>query len=179
MPIPRVTLRLRQLMHEQDSYDILLECHHNLFVSFNEHKFERFLLDESPNPMTELNLILAIKNELYKLDSIKPLLSMSEKGVHYAYELFIKKPCEWIGEGCQYLWAYISRQFSNIVLPISQNELISKYLTILSEFNVPYGIDETVNIPEFAHNGEDSGEICGLFTQQALDVLLERLKDYE
>lgn len=178
MPIKRVTLRLRQLMHEQDSYDILLDCHHSIFAAFNEHKFEKFLLAENPNPMTELNLILEIKNELNKLDERKPLLSMSEKGTHYAYELFIKKPCEWIGGGCRYLWAYISRQFSNVVLPITQNELIQKYLNILSEFSIPYAIDESVNIKEFSHEGENSGEISGLFTQEALDVLLERLKDF-
>lgn len=178
MPIKRVTLRLRQLMHEQDSYDILLECHHKLFAIFNEHKFEKFLLAESPNPMTELNLILVIKNQLNDLDERKPLLSMSEKGIHYAFELFIKKPCDWMGDGCQYLWAYIARQFSNITLPISQRELIEKYLGVLSKFNVPYAIDKTDAISEFSHEGEGSGEINGLFTEKALDVLLERLKEF-
>lgn len=176
MTIRRVTLRLRELMFEQESYDILFNCHRELFAFFNVHKFEKYLLDKSPSPMSELNLIIEVKDKLNELDIKKPLIRPNESGNHYGFELFYN--CPFIREA-PFFWTYMARNFSNDLLPLSQHELISKYLTLISELNIPFGKDESIYLEQFDHGEANKGIISGQIAEKGLDYLLARAKEFE
>lgn len=176
MPIDRKLLRLHELMYEQDTYDVLLESHKNMFVFFSMDKFEANVLSRDSNPMIELNMVTMIKKELNEINDRKPLLSPNESGKHYVFELFLEDPSEWITEGSRYLWAYLSRSFSNDLLPMKENDFIYKYLKLIGDLDIPYGKDETVFVKKFSHFDSNDGEISGVFTTKALDTLLSRLK---
>lgn len=176
--LKRINLKLKELMFEQQSYDTLYSILKDVFVNFDLNKFESHLLSSSGSRMTELNLKILLKDELNKLDKIKPLNAFNEKGKHYAFELFITDPKKWDLKGELYLWAYIAREFSDDLLPISEHDLIYRYLKIIGDFDIPFGSEEYTNIEKFNYDGKDAGIVCCSFVTEGLDVLLERLKMY-
>lgn len=179
MPIKRKKLEIHELMYEQESYDILLNDHKERFVFFDIKKFEYNNISRTHKKMAQLNMIISIKDKLDELDKIKPLYKFSEDGTRYAFELFLADPKEWRGKGSPYLWAYIARQFSDDVLPMDKDEFIKKYMDVVNKFNIPFGKDETVVIDEFTYDGNNNGEVNGMFVKEGLDTLIERSKLYD
>lgn len=179
MQIKRTNLRLKKLMCEKESYDIFFNCHKDMFVFFNVGKFEKFLLDQDPSPMSEIHLIHMVKQELDELDKNKPLLEYKDKGTHYAFELFLTNPGNWTSNAEPYLWAYISRKFSDDLLPMSKEEFKKKYMEIIKYFNIPYGEDKSIVLDRFTLGDMSNGLVSGMFVKIALDILLERLETYE
>ena len=75
-------------------------------------------------------------------------------------------------------WEYTARQFTYDNLPMSVEEFREKYIAIVNDFDIPFGIDEYVYIEKFAAGGMSSGVVGGKFVEDALELLCKRLRKY-
>lgn len=180
MPIARIELGNKELLYERESYEILEDTGHHLYNDFEMKSFEGAVLGsgETYVGVEDKELIIASRIRLNGLDKRKPFLRFKEKGQHYANELFLSDPGNWGSRGAPYLWAYLAREFSFDTLPLSADLLNRKYLCCIQELGIPFGVDEYVHIPEFAHGGMSSGMVGGMFVANALDVLQKRRAYY-
>jgi hypothetical protein len=127
-----------------------------------------------PYPWEDSLIISTSKIRLDGLDERRPFLRFKEQGQHYANELFLSQPCNWASRGAPFFWVHMARHFSSDKLPMSGDGLRRKYLHEVERLGIPYGVDEYVHIPQFAHGGMSSGMVGGMFVANALDVLLRR-----
>lgn len=181
MPVARVKLDLKELLYEKETYEILEDTAMHLYNNFDMKQLEGAVLGGGePCPGVENNeLISKARMRLDGWDKRKPFLKFGEPGQHYANELFLSQPCNWGSRGTPFFWAYMARTFSFDELPMTADVFRKKYMVELEKLGIPYGVDEYVHIPQFAHGGMSSGMVGGMFVADALDVLLKRLELYK
>lgn len=181
MPVARINLGLKELLYEKEIYEILEDTATHLYKDFSMERLEQAVLGgaEYCQGIEDNELILNAKKRLDAWDERKPFLKFGEPGQHYANELFLSQPCNWCSRGAPYFWVYMARLFSTDTLPVNTDAFKKKYLLELEKLGIPYGIDEYVYIPQFAHGGMSSGMVGGMFVANALDVLLQRMELYK
>jgi len=181
MPVARIKLSLKELLYEKETYEILEDTAMHLYNGFSMGQLEGAVLGSGEYcPGIENNeLIIRARMRLDGWDKHKPFLKFGEPGQHYANELFLSQPCNWGSRGAPFFWAYMARTFSHIELPMPADAFRKKYMMEVQKLGIPYGVDEYVHIPQFAHGGMSSGMVGGMFVADALDVLLQRLELYK
>lgn len=181
MPVARTRLSIKELLYEKETYEILEDTAKHLYKDFEMKQLESAVLGGGEYcPGVENNeLIIKARMRLDGWDKRKSFLKFGELGQHYANELFLSQPCNWGSRGAPFFWAYMARLFSYDELPMSADALRKKYLHEVEKLGIPYGVDEYVHIPQFAHGGMSSGMVGGMFVADALDVLLQRLNLYK
>lgn len=102
-------------------------------------------------------------------------MDFTVQGQHYGYELFLLEQPSWGSRGAPFLWAYLSRHFSDIPLPMDEDFLVSEYMKIIKEFKIPFGKDEYVYVERFAAGGM----IGGTFVKDGLEMLCKYLQLYK
>lgn len=181
MPVERTRLSIKELLYEKETYEILEDTARHLYKDFDMKQLEGAVLGGGEYcPGVENNeLVMKARIRLDGWDKKKPFLKFGEPGQHYANELFLSQPCNWGSRGAPFFWAYMARLFSYDELPLSADVLRKKYMHEVEKLGIPYGVDEYVHIPQFAHGGMSSGMVGGMFVADALDVLLQRLNLYK
>lgn len=180
MPVSRVNLNVRELLYEDETYNILMDTAHQLYDEF-ENKLLESVLSGSTEYFSEeeqKRLIELSRIKLDNWDKKKPFLKFGEVGQHYANELFLSQPLNWGSRGTPFFWAYLARKFSNDKLPMSAEEFKIKYLREIQKAGIPYGIEKCIYMEQFAHGGMSSGMVSAMFITKALDILLKRLELY-
>ena len=182
MPIPRRKIKIEMLLHEQDSYEILIKAGESNFTNWTIDKLEGhcFGNDYGPNQQyTAGTLIPLAEDYLNDLDAKKPFLKFNETGQHYANELFLSGPVFWGSRGAPFAWIEIARAFSNDKLPMGKSDFIEKYNSLFKELTgIEVGTDKYVYVEKYAHGGMSSGRVGGVFAFESLNVLLRRIAKY-
>lgn len=179
MPILYQTIPYNQLFCHQGAYDLINQSGREYFAEWNIDEFERTILGMgSTGYVCKSEDHEAVTKALSLLDKKMPFLKFGEEGQHYAYELFLSPPENWGSRGAPFFWTYTARQFTYDKLPMEQEIFVDKYKGIVEEFHIPYGIDEYVYVERFAAGGMSSGMVGGLFVEEALQTLCNRLKKY-
>lgn len=179
MPIHYCDVPIRQLLCNQSAYEIIDATGKKLFENWNMDEFEKWIIrdDYSIFLQPDENKIKLL-SELEQLDKTMPFLKFGEEGQHYGYELFLSPPPYWASRGAPFFWCYTARCFTYDKLPLSVEALTDKYMSIVNEFNIPFGKDEYIFIDKFSAGGMSSGMVGGLFAKTALETLIHRVKKY-
>lgn len=179
MPILYEKIPFQQLLCNQRAYEIIDKAGCAYFENWDMTEFEKAILGMGGTGCIgneqDHN---AVMKALTELDKKMPFLKFGEEGQHYAYELFLSPPDSWGSRGAPFFWAYAARQFTDDKLPMSQELFTKKYKEIVERLRIPFGEDEYVYIEQFAAGGMSSGMVGGLFVEQTLQILCNRLKKY-
>lgn len=179
MPVSYETIPFEQLLGHQAAYDLIDDAGRDRFEDWDILEFEKSTLGAGSTVYIRNDEDhKAIVERLKPLNDAMPFLKCGELGQHYAYELFLSPPENWVSRGAPFFWAYVARQFTFDKLPMTETEFKEKYMTIVKALGVPFGKEEYVHIKRFAAGGMSSGMVGGLFVQEALGTLLRRLKKY-
>jgi hypothetical protein len=111
-----------------------------------------------------------IENIFDDLDKEKPVLRSNSVGKHYANELFDVPPNRWCYNGDPFLWAYLSRKFSNVLLPLSKEEFTQLFNEFLSFIRFPKEDYKSVKIAKFAYK-----KCSRAVTRSSVAFILEKL----
>lgn len=181
MPSSYLDLLFCKLIGHQRAYDIINKHGDIFYDNWDINRFEGACIqNETYGPPAQWRAFRDyISLDLLELDREMPLLKLDELGQHFGYELFLQSPPVWGSRGAPGFWNKVSRAFSEDKLPCSKEYFIEKYMEIVNQYNIPFGQDEYVNIPEFDHGGISAGNLGGLFAKEGLEILLERLEKYQ
>lgn len=175
LPIKRINLTMNVLLKEQESYDILSRKISEINEPFTMREVEGSTFGEPSIPQRKLeNLIHECKNEFAVLDRFKPIYESTERGKHFACELFFEDPSGWGSRWAPFIWAYCARHFSNDILPMDNNFLIEKYYKFFLELGIPIDGEDSAFVEQFAWSGMSSGVVNGFFAKESLKSLILR-----
>lgn len=179
MPVSFTKIPFPQLLCHQGAYEIIDAYGRENFEGWDIVEFEKSILGcgsiKFVHNLRDANVLCA---PLAVLDKTMPFLKFGEPGQHYAYELFLSSPDHWDTRGTPLFWAYAARQFTFDPLPMSEEAFTKKYKAIAASFGIPYGKEEYAYIKRFAAGGMSSGMVGGRFVEEALPLLLHRLRKY-
>ena len=179
MPVSYVKIPYNQLLCHQEAYNLIDKAGKDRVDNWDMRAVENAVLGgENLSLICEKEKFDEIVSALEVLDSKMPFLKFKEDGQHYGYELFLSPPEYWASRGAPLFWAYAARKFTYDKLPMSIDLFREKYLSIVNEFEIPFGEDDYVYCERFAAGGMSSGMVGGMFVKDALDTLCQRLKKY-
>lgn len=181
--VPRKELKEKILLQEQESYELIkgLIERKNLF-SFDAYYNQIFAEeDRYYNPegaWKEGEVSLEQRKELSKeiasifdeLDKTKPILEINSVGTHYANELFYIPPNKWCYNGDPFLWGYLARKFSNVLLPLSKEHFTELFKDFLSFIQFPEKEYVSVEIPAFTYK-----DCTRAVTKSSVEFIYEKL----
>lgn len=157
MPKSYTQLSTYNLLQNKKIYCLIDEVCRKAFSDWDISAFERTILGGKNNiSFSEADVRSLINDYLLKLDAERPNLCYLEQGKHYGDELFRSVPDS--GESrasFKLLWAYLSRVFSEYLLPIDEKELRNKYLAEIEKFGIKQQSNRDKKIPQFAVNDGD------------------------
>lgn len=161
MPISYTQLSTYNLLQNNEIYNRTNEICNELFSDWSIENFERLLLGEKIQlSFSEDDVRNAINDTLLGLDKTKPFLRYLEQGKHYGYELFtnIPEPSHYETSFMKF-WLYISRAFSEYVLPIDEKQFRTFYLDATEKLGIrlsnnrDYSIDRLVVNNGYGNDG--------------------------
>lgn len=154
MPISYTQLSTYNLLQDKSTYNLIDTVCKEKFTDWDIVAFERSVLGEqSQASYTENDVRDAVYEELLELDKAKPSLLYLEQGTHYGSELFRVVPES--GEprsSFKMLWSYVSRVFSDYVLPIDTDEFRKLFLAELEKIGIRQQTNRDYKISQFAIN---------------------------
>ena len=179
MPVSYRRLSIEQLLCHDGAYKLIDIAGRLRFENWDIQQFEKnYLGCGGYRYIRSDEDMRAILQPLITLDVMMPFLRKDEQGKHYAYEPFLSRPGSWLSRGAPFFWAYTSRRFTYDPLPMAPQAFSCKYMSIVQELNIPYGMNDNVYVDMFAAGGLSSGQVNGMFVKDAHDKLWARLEKY-
>jgi len=168
----RVNMNKAQLFGDKDSFEIIMKYmgekyYYSLHEVVTDYEEEPFI------NLIHLPEMARVKQALEELDLNKPL---TDKSIILLFNRDIKGG--WCSRGNPHLWQAISREFTDLDLPISVDEFESVYRKAYEKYT---GIDfddpeDSFYMKEFAHGGMSSGIITRTFFIEELERLKKEIK---
>lgn len=168
-------INIKKLVLNQAYYD---ECNRIAAQMENNWDVKHFVLfclerGDTGDFMDHCSMYTDLIDKMEK--SVLPYDHLDKK---YAWELFLVRPA-WGSRGAPLFWAYAARQFTYDVLPLDEEWLKEKYLSIARSFGIdPDADDEYFYIEQFAAGGMSSGRVGSHFVRNTLNMLLEKNKEF-
>lgn len=152
MPKSYTQLSTYNLLQNKKVYCLTDEVCQKAFGDWDISVFERTILGGKYNKSySEADVRRTIHDHLLKLDVERPNLCYLEQGKHYGDELFRNVPDSGDSRSSfKLLWAYLSRIFSEYILPIDEKELRNTYLSEIEKFGIKQQSNRDKTIPQFA-----------------------------
>lgn len=189
--LQRANLTEKILLQEQESYDIIKNFieRENLF-SFDayyntifaaEDGYSRQGEDRNDGEITteqRERLREACKPSFDVLDKSKPIAASNSVGVHYANELFYDEPNDWLCTGDPFLWAYLSREFSKMQLPLQKERFLELFDKFTSFIPFPERDYSAVPIPLFAYR-DSVRAVTRCSVERMSEKLLKNLRNFD
>ena len=179
MPILYENLTYKDILHHKVAYEHFDNAGKRLFEDWDIIGFEKAVLGCGENRyMCMAEQIKREHNIFGKLNQEMPFLRFKESGQHYGYELFLTPPRFWGSRGAPLWWAYAAREFTFDKLPMDEEELFNKYISVAKAFDINMRYNNTYYIERFAAGGMSSGIVMGEFVRKGWYTIRNRNRLY-
>lgn len=179
MPVLYENLTYNDILHHQAAYECFDRAGKEMFEDWDIIGFEKAILGCRDDHYLYMAEQIKKTHDLYgELDEKMPFLKFRENGPHYAYELFLSPPKFWGSRGAPLYWAYVARMFTYDKLPMAEDLLYEKYLSIAKSFGINIRYQESCYIERFAAGGMSSGIVTSEFVRKGWQTIRNRNRRY-